>query len=90
MEARVSRATVGKWGKSLAIRLPLGIARAAGLSDGELVEIEENHGEIVIRRPLAEVRADAQAAAEEIIDESRNHPLSDIIIRELIDEGRRE
>jgi len=32
---------------------------------------------------------EAEAAAEEIIAESRSHPLSETAIRQLIDEGRR-
>jgi len=48
----MSQATVGKWGKSLAIRLPAEIATAAGISNGERVEIEARDGDIVIR-PVA-------------------------------------
>ena len=82
-------ATIGKWGKNLAIRFPLEIARAAGLSDGERIEIEARDGAIVIRRPDADAAAEAQAAAEEIIEESRRQSLGDVTIRELLDEGRR-
>ncbi len=45
------QATVGKWGKNLAVRFPGEIAKAAGLSDGERVEIQTLDGDIVIRRP---------------------------------------
>jgi len=86
----VAYATVGKWGKNLAIRFPFDIARAAGLSDGERVEIEARDGDIVIRRPDADAAAEAQVAAEEIIEESRRHSLGDATIRELLDDGRRE
>ena len=48
----MSRVTVGKWGKSLAIRLPGEIVKAAGLSHGERLEIETHDGEIVIRRAV--------------------------------------
>ena len=41
---------VGKWGKNLAIRFPGEIAKAAGLRDGERVEVEARDREIVIRR----------------------------------------
>ncbi len=44
--------TVVKWGKNVAIRLPDEIAKAAGLSDGERVEIDTHGGEIVIRRAV--------------------------------------
>ena len=87
----MAQATVGKWGKNLAIRFPREIAKAARLSDGERVEIEAHDGDIVIHRPDANANADADArlAAEEIIEESGRHTLDGVTIRELLDEGRR-
>ncbi|HVC56152.1 MAG TPA: hypothetical protein VND95_09360 [Stellaceae bacterium] len=85
----MASAIVGKWGKNLAIRVPLEITKAVGLSDGERVEVEACDGDIVIRRSDAGAAADAVAAAEEIIQESRIHSLGDVTIRELLDEGRR-
>jgi antitoxin component of MazEF toxin-antitoxin module len=41
---------VGKWGKNLAVRFPSDVAKAAGLRDGERLEIEAHEGNIVIRR----------------------------------------
>ncbi len=82
---------VGKWGKNLAIRVPMEIARAAGLTDGEKVEVETQDGDIVIRRRDARARAreDAEAAAKEIIAESRRHSLGGVSVRDLLEEGRR-
>ncbi len=87
----MSQARVGKWGNNLAVRFPLEIARASGLSDGERVEIEALDGDIVIRRPAARARgrSQAEAAAAEIIGESKRHSLGNISIRDLIEEGRR-
>jgi len=87
----MSRSVVEKWGRNLAIRVPVGIARAAGLTDGEKVEVETQDGDIVVRRREAHVRArqDAKAAAEEIIAESRRHSLGGVSIRELLEDGRR-
>ena len=85
----MAQATVGRWGKNLAIRFPLEIAKAARLSDGERVEIEARDGDIVIHRLNANADADARLAAEEIIEESGRHTLDGITIRELLDEGRR-
>jgi antitoxin MazE len=42
--------TVGKWGNSLAVRLPGEVVQTAGLHDGERVDIEAQDGDIVIRR----------------------------------------
>ena len=46
----MSQVTVGKWGKNLAVRFPGEIVKAAGLSEGERVEIETRNGDIVLRR----------------------------------------
>lgn len=87
----MSRVTVGTWGKSLAVRVPLEVARAAGLISGEQVEVEAKDGDIVIRRSdaQAQARANALAALERIIENSKGVTLGDVTIRELIDEGRR-
>jgi antitoxin component of MazEF toxin-antitoxin module len=69
--------------------VPLDIAVTTGLRDGERVELEVQDGDILIRRPAAHMRADALAAAEEIIGEGLDHSLGDVTIRDLIDEGRR-
>ncbi len=87
----MSHSVVGKWGKNLAIRVPMEVARAAGLTDGEKVEVETLDGDIVVRRREARMRArrDAEEAAEEIIAESRRHKLGGVSIRELLEDGRR-
>jgi antitoxin MazE len=87
----MSQATVGKWGNNLAIRVPFEIARASGLSDGEQVEIETLDGDILIRRPAARARrrSQAEAAAAEIIGESKDYSLGGVSIRDLLEEGRR-
>jgi antitoxin MazE len=41
---------VGRWGKNLAVRFPREIANAAGIREGERVEIDTQDGVIVIRR----------------------------------------
>ncbi len=48
----MSQVTVGRWGRSLAIRLPDEVVRAAGITNGECVEVEARNGEIVIRRAV--------------------------------------
>jgi antitoxin MazE len=87
----MSQAIVGKWGNNLAIRVPFEIARASGLSDGERVEIETLDGDILIRRPAARARrrSQAEAAADEIIGESKRYSLGEVSIRDLLEEGRR-
>ena len=85
----MSQATVGRWGKNLAIRVPLDVAKRTGLVDGELVEIEAQDGDIVIRRPIARARKTAVSTAEEIIAERQRYRLDRKAILRLIAEGRR-
>lgn len=47
------RATVRKWGNSLALRIPSGMAEDARLSDGTEVEIVLRGGRLVVE-PVAE------------------------------------
>ena len=46
----MSRVMVGRWGKSLAVRIPTELGAAAGIAEGDRVEIETHDAEIVIRR----------------------------------------
>ena len=87
----MSHSIVGKWGKNLAIRVPMDVARAAGLADGEKVEIEALDGDLVVHRHKARAQAqqDAQNAADEIIAEGYLYSLGGTSIRVLRDEGRR-
>ena len=48
----MAQVKIGKWGKNLAIRFPGEVVEAAGLNDGDRVEIETHDGNIVIRRAL--------------------------------------
>ena len=90
----MSQAIVGRWGMTLAVRVPVEVERAIGLVDGEPVEIEAVDGALVIRRmaALADARgrAAAAAAAAAIIEDRKKYPLGDVTVRDLIDEGRRE
>jgi antitoxin MazE len=85
----MTQAILGKWGKNLAVRLPLDIVKTAGLRSGERVDVEARGSDIIIRRADADAIADAQAAAEEIIAESERHPLDQATILEMLNEGRR-
>jgi antitoxin MazE len=48
----VMRATVRKWGNSLALRIPRGLAEDARLSDGAEVDIAVRNGRLIIE-PVA-------------------------------------
>ncbi|HZJ09924.1 MAG TPA: AbrB/MazE/SpoVT family DNA-binding domain-containing protein [Trueperaceae bacterium] len=88
----MSQVRVGRWGKNLALRVPKEIALATGLEDGEAVQIVAHDGDIIIRRVAAHTRAReaAEAAAAEIVVESRRHSLGGTSIRDLLEEGRRK
>lgn len=86
----MAQAIIGKWGKNLAVRLPIEVVKAAGLHTGERVDVETRGNDIIIRRADADAIADARAAAEEIIAESEHHPLDYAEILETLKEGRRD
>ena len=60
----MARAVVGRWGKNLAIRFPTDIAKAAGLGDGQWVEIVSARDAIVIRKVKAEETAESMFAGK--------------------------
>ena len=53
---------IRRWGKNLAIRFPVEVAKAADLSDGQRVEIISSQDEIVIRKLPAKVTAESMFA----------------------------
>jgi antitoxin MazE len=87
----MTKVTVGRWGKSLALRVPLDVVQASGLADGEQVEVEIHDGDILIRREddKATARARALSALERIVERSKTMSLGETTVRELIEEGRR-
>jgi antitoxin MazE len=87
----MSRVRVGKWGKSLAIRVPSDVAQAIGLSDGEQVEIEPIDGELRVRRSgiSEDAKLRARKAMAELLELAKGHTLGGISIKDLINEGRR-
>ncbi len=87
----MTKVTVGRWGKSLALRVPLDVVQASGLADGEQVEIDLIDGDIVIRRADAktEARVRALEALDRLFENSKDVTLGDVTLRELIEEGRR-
>ena len=46
------RATVSKWGNSLGLRIPRGLAQDAGLAEGSVVELRVEDGRL-IAEPVA-------------------------------------
>lgn len=46
----MTKATIGRWGSSLAVRLPAELAASLNLREGERIEMETAADQIVIRR----------------------------------------
>ena len=46
----MTRVTLGRWGKSLAVRFPAEVAQASGFGEGERIEIIGRRGEIIVRK----------------------------------------
>lgn len=86
----MTNATIDRWDASFAIRLPADVVEAAGLHEGESVELAARDGEIVIRRRTIDStdHSDAIRAAAEIKEARRLYSLDGTSIRELRDEGR--
>ena len=86
----MTKAILGTWGKSLAVRIPADVVRLAGVSDGEAVDIESIDGNILIRPDEAKSarQKSARAAAKEIIEARKGVRLDGLSIRDLINEGR--
>lgn len=45
-----AKAHIGKWGSSLAVRIPRAVAEQCGLSEGSAMEMEVQGGRIVMRK----------------------------------------
>jgi antitoxin component of MazEF toxin-antitoxin module len=60
----MTRPIVGRWGKNLAVRFPADIAEAAGLGEGQRVEIVSSKDAIVIRKLPAELTAESMFAGK--------------------------
>lgn len=52
------RATIARWGNSLALRLPKAAAQAAGLAEGDVVDVREDGGDLrIVRHPDLDIEA---------------------------------
>jgi antitoxin component of MazEF toxin-antitoxin module len=82
--------TIGRWGRSLALRVPADVAQHLRLREGERVELELADGDLLVRRAQAKeaARERARAAARAILAQRPAQPLDRRTLREMIDEGR--
>lgn len=64
----MTTATLGRWGNSLAVRIPGTAAAAIRLSDGDQVEIEASSDAIIIRAANPKFTAEAMFAGRSPAD----------------------
>ena len=83
------RIKIGRWGKSLAVRIPADLALSAGLIEGELVDVEARGGDLLFHRSDEARRADAREAGQDLLRLAKGRTLGGVGIRDLIDDGRR-
>lgn len=69
------KAKVGKWGNSLAVRLPRPLAEKVRISEGMTADIRVEKGRLLIE-PLTSQTYDLDALVEGITEENRHEELS--------------
>ena len=80
---------VGKWGNSLALRLPVTLARQAGLREGSRVRADVTAGrELRLVNVGCELNAKSRAQlAKELTDMHRDWPMGRSVVRWMRDQG---
>ena len=80
---------VGKWGNSLALRLPVTLARQAGLREGSRVQANVTAGrELRLVKAGNEIEAVSRAQlAKELTDMHRDWPMGRSVVRWMRDQG---
>ena len=69
----IMRATIARWGNSLALRIPKAAVEAAGLHEGDVVDIDEDAGVLHIARAR---RVDVDALIAAITPENLHRDLA--------------
>ncbi len=80
---------VGKWGNSLALRLPVALARQAGLREGSRVQADVTAGRVLrLVNAGSELKTTSRAQlAKELIDMHRKWPMGRSVVRWMRDQG---
>ena len=66
------RATVSKWGNSLGLRIPRGLAEDAGLAEGSVVELRVEDGRLVAEPVAIE---NLETVLAKVTPKNRHHEL---------------
>ena len=69
------RAQIGKWGNSLALRIPGHVARQIALSEGRPVEISVEAGRLIIEPVTGHRVYELDALIAQITDENRHEEI---------------
>lgn len=80
---------VGKWGNSLAVRLPVALAKQAGLHEGSRVQAEVTAGrELRLVKAGNELETVSRAQlAKELTEMHRDWPMGRSVVRWMRDQG---
>ena len=80
---------VGKWGNSLALRLPVTLAKQAGLREGSRVRADVTAGrELRLVNAVCELNAKSRVQlAKELTDMHRDWPMGRSVVRWMRDQG---
>ena len=80
---------VGKWGNSLALRLPVALARQAGLREGSRVQADVTAGrELRLVNAGNGLKTTSRAQlAKELTDMHREWPMGRSVVRWMRDQG---
>ena len=80
---------VGKWGNSLALRLPVTLAKQAGLREGSRVTADVTAGrELRLVNAGSELKGTSRAQlAKELIDMHHEWPMGRSVVRWMRDQG---
>jgi antitoxin MazE len=62
----MSQVVIGRWGRTLAVRLPASVARKLALGEGGRVEVDVEGDAIVIRKASAERALEAMFAGKSV------------------------
>lgn len=80
---------VGRWGNSLAVRLPIELARQLGIEEGSTLHVERNLDNTLTVSPRQAKKVFDQA---KWLQQARQHlatmPSSESVIREMRDDAR--
>lgn len=76
------KAVIGKWGNSLAVRLPVDVAGELGLKEGDMLTLTAEDGKVVVEKERTRAEAlESFLARRGVFTGSVQHPREDLLLR---------